>query len=128
MIADQKIIATLNIAHDGIIHLIARDLHGFTALDFAVEHDKEEIVSLLLQRSDIEPDMRKGNGLTPLMVACHRGNKRVLQRLLHREDVNVNANCDEQFIEPGSIEEDSIEAVVSDLVSCVRNCLHLGLV
>ena len=69
----------------------AYDCMGMTALTWATRRGHEEVVKILLERKDVnpnQPDTRDGR--TPLMLAAEEGNEGVVKILLEREDVNPN--------------------------------------
>ena len=67
---------------------------GQTALLEAAEGGLEDVVWMVLTRSDVRPDLRDGNGRTALSLAVGKANEAIVQMLLARSDVNpevVNA-------------------------------------
>ena len=49
-----------------------------------------EVVRLLLDRDDIDVNQAMNNGITPLYIACARGNVDIVRLLLGRDDIDVN--------------------------------------
>jgi len=69
----------------------AADRFGSTALTWAAERGHEEVVKMLLERKDIDPDPADTvAGRTPLSWAAENGYVGVVKMLLERKDVNPN--------------------------------------
>ena len=69
----------------------AADRIGNTALAWAALRGQEEVVKLLLEQKDINPnEAGTGDGQTPLLWAAESGHEGVVKILLEREDVNPN--------------------------------------
>jgi len=69
----------------------AMDTLGRTALAWAAVGGHEEVVSILLQQEDINPNTPDTQyDRTPLLWAAERGHERVVKLLLEREDINPN--------------------------------------
>jgi len=69
----------------------AHDCMGMTALTWASRSGHEEIVKMLLEREDVNPNQADTEyGGTPLSWAAMRGHEEVAKMLLEREDVNPN--------------------------------------
>ena len=69
----------------------APDFHGNTALWWAARRGHEGVVSVLLDRSDINPNIVATRyGGTPLTWAAESGNEGVVRLLLERSDINPN--------------------------------------
>ena len=69
----------------------AGDYMGTTALIWASARGHEEVVKVLLDQEDINPNQADTNyGPTPLTWAARSGHKEVVKMLLEREDVNPN--------------------------------------
>ena len=67
----------------------ARDCMGHTALMWAVIQGHEEVVNMLLEREDVNPDQPDTKyGRTPLSWAAREGHQGVVKILLERGDVN----------------------------------------
>ena len=67
----------------------ATDCMGSTALTWAAGRGYEEVVKILLEREDINPDQADTKyGQTPLSWAAENGHERVVKMLLERGDVN----------------------------------------
>ena len=67
----------------------ATDCMGSTALTWAAGRGYEEVVKILLEREDINPDQADTKyGQTPLLWAAENGHERVVKMLLERGDVN----------------------------------------
>ena len=65
------------------------DCMGKTALTWAARKGHQEVVKMLLEREDINPDQPETeNGRTPLSCAAERGHEGVVEMLLERGDVN----------------------------------------
>ena len=69
----------------------AADCMGRTPLAWAAERGYEEVVEMLLDRGDVNPNQAVTFwGQTPLWLACYAGHEGVVKLLLGREDVNPN--------------------------------------
>ena len=68
----------------------ARDSEGWTPLSHAVYNGHETAVKLLLERNDIEADVKDKWGETPLSWAAARGHETVVRLLLERDDVKAS--------------------------------------
>ena len=69
----------------------AEDCMGMMALTWASLRGHEDVVKILLEREDINPDRKDTkSGWTPLSRAAADGQERVVKVLLQREDVNPN--------------------------------------
>ena len=69
----------------------AADCMGRTPLAWAAERGYEEVVEMLLDRGDVNPNQAVTfRGQTPLWLACYAGHEGVVKLLLGREDVNPN--------------------------------------
>ena len=69
----------------------AGDCMGMTALTWAAGRGHEEVVKVLLEREDVEPDQADTKyGRTPLSWAAKNGHDGIVKILLEREDVNPN--------------------------------------
>ena len=69
----------------------ARDCIGMTALIWASRRGHEELVKMLLEREDVNPNQADTlDGQTPLTWAAMIGHEGVVKMLLEREDVNPN--------------------------------------
>ena len=67
----------------------AADFLGDTALILAAERGHEEVVKMLLEREDVDPDQAGGEyGQTPFLWAAMNGHSGVVKMLLERGDVN----------------------------------------
>ena len=67
----------------------ATDYIGSTALTWAAIKGCEEVVKMLLEREDVDPDQPDPfYGRTPLVWAAGRGHEGIVKMLLEREDVN----------------------------------------
>ena len=67
----------------------ANDCMGVTALSWAAERGHEEVVKMLLEREDINPDQADNDdGRTALSWAAENGHEGVVKMLLQRENVN----------------------------------------
>ena len=67
----------------------AADCTGMTALTWAAGRGHEEVVEMLLDREDINPDQPDAKyGRTPLSLAARNGHDRIVGMLLKQEDVN----------------------------------------
>ena len=70
----------------------ATDARGRTALAWAAVGGHEDVVNILLQRKDLNPDAADAKyGQTPLWWAAGSGHEGVVKLLLEREDINPNA-------------------------------------
>ena len=69
----------------------ASDCMGSTALIWATRRGQEEIVKVLLEREDIDPNTADTkHGRTPLLLAAQNGHEGVVKMLLERQDTNPN--------------------------------------
>ena len=69
----------------------ATDFMGSTPLTWAAREGHEEVVKIILEREDVDPNQRDTRyGRALLSWAAERGNERVVKVLLNREDVNPN--------------------------------------
>ena len=67
----------------------ASDCIGMTALTWAAERGHEEVVKMLLEREEANPNhVDTKYGRTPLSWAAMKGHEEVVKKLLQREDVN----------------------------------------
>ena len=67
------------------------DCTGNTALLWAAKNGHEGVVTMLLEREDVNPNQLDDKyGLTPLTWAATKGHEEVVAMLLKREDVNPN--------------------------------------
>lgn len=64
---------------------------GFTPLHIAAASQYPNILNLLLERPDIQPDLRDHRGETPLLLAAKENRICAIQALLGRKDVDPNA-------------------------------------
>ena len=69
-----------------------RGLHGedMAPLAWAASNGDEEVVGLLLQRNDVNPNLPSKGGKTPLHWAASAGHEGVIKLLLERQDVDPN--------------------------------------
>jgi len=67
----------------------AADYNGSTALTWAARRGQEEMVEMLLEREDVNPN-HVSHGQTPLMWAAQGGHEEIVKMLLEREYVNPN--------------------------------------
>ena len=69
----------------------AADCTGSTALTWAVTRGHAEVVKMLLEREDVNPNLADTKfGRTPLLWAVKNGHEGVAKMLLEREDLNPN--------------------------------------
>jgi len=69
----------------------ARDIASCTPLMWAALRGHEEVVKMLLERGDVNPNVADRRwDQTPLLWAAHEGHEGVVKTLLQREDVNPN--------------------------------------
>jgi len=69
----------------------AADCMGSTALIWATRGGQEEIVKVLLEQQDIDPNTASTqDGWTPLTLAAEKGHEGVVKILLGRQDTNPN--------------------------------------
>ncbi|CAG2206764.1 unnamed protein product [Mytilus edulis] len=61
-----------------------------TPLHYAVEYKRSDIVQLLLNKTDIDPNKGNKNGETPLHFAARNGSHKIVQMLLERTDIDPN--------------------------------------
>ena len=67
----------------------AIDYTGSTALTWAATKGHEDVIKVLLEREDINPDQQDpADGRTPLSLAAENGREGVVKLLLERGDVN----------------------------------------
>ena len=72
----------------GINSVAPSTKYDSVALLWAAENGHEEVVRILLERSDINADGPDRGGRTPLMWASGRESEGVVRILLERNDVN----------------------------------------
>ena len=69
----------------------ADDCMGMTALNWASGRGHSDVVKILLERADVNPDQGDTEyGQTPLSWAAERGHEEIVKMLLGREDINPN--------------------------------------
>ena len=69
----------------------ATDSTGSTALTWAVRRGRQQVVKMLLERQDVNPDHADPkSSRTPLMWAAIMGHEEIVKMLLEREDINPN--------------------------------------
>jgi len=69
----------------------ATDFGGNAAMTWAARRGHSGVVRLLLERSDVDPNIADtGYGRTPLLWAAEGGHKEVVEKLLERNDVDPN--------------------------------------
>jgi len=69
----------------------ASDCSGITALTWAAYEGHEEVVKMLLEDKDINPDQgQTGSIETPLECAVMRGHEGIIKMLLEREGINLD--------------------------------------
>ena len=67
----------------------ASDCMGMTALIWAARNGYKEVVKILLEQGDVNPDQPDTTyGRTPLLWAAESGHEGIVKMLLEREDVN----------------------------------------
>ena len=67
----------------------AGDCTGMTALTWAARRGHEQVVKMLLEQEDVNPDQPDTkHGWTPLLWAAENGHDGIVKMLLEREDVN----------------------------------------
>ncbi|GMF72604.1 unnamed protein product [Aspergillus oryzae] len=109
---------------DGITPEIYSDAKLMTLMEFenpsallqAAERGLEDIVWLLLTRSDVEGDCRGPGGLTPLMHASRNGHETIAKMLVARRDVIADSTDDEGRTPLWWAAEAGHEAIVKMLV------------
>ena len=70
----------------------AADCMGSTALIWATRRGQEEVVGVLLEQEDIDPNKADTeDGRTPLTLAAENGHQGIVKMLLGRQDINPNA-------------------------------------
>ena len=69
----------------------ARDLDGDTSLSLAAARGQEAVVRLLIERDDIEVDLKGFYNRTPLLLAAKNGHEAIVQLLIERDDVDINS-------------------------------------
>jgi len=68
----------------------AADCMGSTALIWATRRGNDEVVKVLLEREDIDPNRADTqDGRTPLTLAAENGDERLVKMLLERKDVRA---------------------------------------
>lgn len=80
--------------HDLIADINAKGLDNWTALHFAVNEGRTEIVKELLSRDGVEKDPVSNIMRTPLHLACMRGNTAIV-RMLVTSGANINSQDDD---------------------------------
>ncbi|EIT77572.1 unnamed protein product [Aspergillus oryzae] len=65
-----------------------RDIYGYTPLWIAADRGNEEMVKLLLETKDLEPDIPSLSGVLPLGQAASRENEAIVKQLLAHGGVN----------------------------------------
>ena len=74
----------------------AQDNYGYSPLWEAVKNNHLDVVKWLLDQRGIQVDLKKNNGWTPLLMACHGGYRSIVTLLLNK-GANVNAQGNEGF-------------------------------
>lgn len=84
--------------HDDIVQILLQkykadpnipDAQGRTPLMYAVEHDRDEAVRLLLKyKADV--NATDNNGMTPLMYAAAKGDSGILNRLFRQKTIRLH--------------------------------------
>ena len=75
------------------------DCMGSTALRWAAEKGHQEVVKMILEREDVNPDQRgTKDDRTPLWLAAEKGYEGIVEMLLERDDVNPNQKLGDQTI------------------------------
>ncbi|KAE8417856.1 ankyrin repeat-containing domain protein [Aspergillus pseudocaelatus] len=114
-VASRGLVDMVKMALDSqIVNPNGHDREFRTALHHAVGQGREDLVRLLLQRNETNPNLEDSNrnlpifrlllddertsigksnfhGMTPLHVACKHGYLTFVESILAREDVNINA-------------------------------------
>jgi len=68
----------------------AADCTGNTALTWAIRRGQDEVVKVLLEREDIDPNVADTqDGRTPLRLAAENGDERLVKMLLERKSVRA---------------------------------------
>lgn len=82
---------------EGIKYLVQRqdvdvneNGYGGTPLTRAIITKNKDIISMLLERHDIDTNLRSSDGNTPLVTAITEGNEDIVKLLLERHDIDVN--------------------------------------
>ena len=79
----------------------AADCTGITSLIWAVVRGHEEVVRMLLEREDVNPDQPDSKyGRTPLSWAAEKGHDGIVKMLLAREEVNPDHADTEYGVTP----------------------------
>ena len=69
-----------------------RDSRGDTPLMWAARYGNDEVIELLLNQSDVRPDVANRDGRTVFSFAAESGNKCVVKLLLGHGDVDPNSS------------------------------------
>ena len=59
----------------------ARQRNGWSGLHYAAWYDHQDLLELLLEQPDVNVNSKDINNLTPLMMACAKGNEKIVRRL-----------------------------------------------
>ena len=62
----------------------------YSALYYAVKHNSEELLEVILSHPDVDVNIRCTKGNTPLTDACERGNVNIVRRLCQVREINPN--------------------------------------
>lgn len=87
----DRLIAETLLQNGAEVDIVQNGPFGKTALVYAVEHQKPEMVKFLLNYGAY-PDVQDKKGMTPLMYAAQKGNPEIVKYLiLIGSDVNIQA-------------------------------------
>jgi hypothetical protein len=84
-------------------HVMAKDSEGQTALHWAAYNGREEVVRLLLERSDLDVNWKDHRKRTALHLAAMAGHEQVVRQLLTRSDINSKDDSDKTALHYAAI-------------------------
>lgn len=97
----------LSVILGGLLHnggdLNSTNLAGQTVLHLAVSNGDDDIVHLLLRKTEVDVNNKDKYGKSPLSQVAERGHETVVQMLLAKEEVDMNNKDTQSGLTPLSI-------------------------